>query len=92
MCLISRDPRRVEYTICTAAAPDAVFTVRTYGTGPLYNPISVQIRPAIRENPQLSKPPAAQTANLVTSQVNVPVGPSGLTSTVRPPATSSVAT
>jgi hypothetical protein len=35
---MSRDPRRVEYTICTAVAPDAVFTVRTYGTGPLYSP------------------------------------------------------
>jgi hypothetical protein len=38
MCSISRDPRREEYTICTAVAPDAVFTVRTYGTGQLYNP------------------------------------------------------
>ena len=28
---MSRDPRREEYTICTAVAPDAVFTVRTYG-------------------------------------------------------------
>src|SRR5215468_10935361 len=24
--------------VCTAIAPDAVFTVRTYGTGPLYGP------------------------------------------------------
>jgi hypothetical protein len=31
MCSISRDPRRDEYTICTATAPDLVFTVRTYG-------------------------------------------------------------
>ena len=31
-CSISRDPRREEYTICTAVAPDDVFTVRTYGT------------------------------------------------------------
>lgn len=39
MCSTSRDPRRDEYTICTAVAPDAVFTVRTYGeTGPLYGP------------------------------------------------------
>jgi hypothetical protein len=28
----------------------------------------VQIQPAIPENPQLSEPTAAQTANLVTSQ------------------------
>jgi hypothetical protein len=32
MCSILREPRRVEYTICTAVAPDAVFTVRTYAT------------------------------------------------------------
>jgi hypothetical protein len=29
---MSRDPRREEYTICAAVAPDAVFTVRTYAT------------------------------------------------------------
>ena len=28
---ISREPRREEYTICTAVAPEDVFTVRTYG-------------------------------------------------------------
>jgi hypothetical protein len=33
-----RDPRREDQTTCTAAAPDFVFTVRTYGTGPLYGP------------------------------------------------------
>jgi hypothetical protein len=36
---ISRDPCWEEYTICTAIAPDAVFTVRTYGdTASLYGP------------------------------------------------------
>jgi hypothetical protein len=29
MCSISRDPRRDDHTICTAVAPDLVFTVRT---------------------------------------------------------------
>jgi hypothetical protein len=38
MCSISRDPRCEEYTICTAVAPDAVFTFRTYGTRQLYDP------------------------------------------------------
>ena len=38
MCSISREPRREEYTTCTAVAPEAVFTVRTYGTRPLYGP------------------------------------------------------
>jgi hypothetical protein len=32
--LLGRGPRRDEYTICTAVAPDAVFTVRTYATTP----------------------------------------------------------
>lgn len=32
MCSMSRDPRREECAICTALAPDAVFTVRTYAT------------------------------------------------------------
>jgi hypothetical protein len=31
-------PRRDGHTTCTAVAHDAVFTVRTYGTGPLYGP------------------------------------------------------
>ncbi len=36
---MSRDPRRDEWTICTAVAPDAVFTVRRYGdTGQAYGP------------------------------------------------------
>lgn len=36
---ISRDARREECTIWTAIAPDAVFTVRSYGdTGSLYGP------------------------------------------------------
>jgi hypothetical protein len=40
MCSISRDPRREEYTIRTALAPDAVFTMRRYGdTGQLYGPV-----------------------------------------------------
>jgi hypothetical protein len=31
-CSIWRDPRREDHTICTAVAPEAVFTVRTYAT------------------------------------------------------------
>jgi DNA polymerase III subunit beta len=31
-----RDPRRDDHTICTTAAPDFAFTVRTYGTRPPY--------------------------------------------------------
>lgn len=32
MCSMSREPRRCECTICTALAPEAVSTVRTYAT------------------------------------------------------------
>ena len=34
MCSILRAPFREEYTICTARAPDAVLTERTYGLTP----------------------------------------------------------
>ena len=59
MCSMSREPRRLEYTICTAVAPDAVFTVRTYGdTRPPYGPhiprISVQILAARVAKPQVT--------------------------------------
>ena len=33
-----RDPRREDQPTCTAVAPDVVFTVRMYGTMPLYGP------------------------------------------------------
>jgi hypothetical protein len=36
---MSRAPRREQYTICTAVAPDVVLTVRTYGdNSPPYDP------------------------------------------------------
>jgi hypothetical protein len=54
-CSIWRDPRRVDHTICTAVAPEAVFTVRTYATSAPYEPrISVQISAQQRPNPQIS--------------------------------------
>ena len=31
-CSMSREPFRLEYTICTARAPEAVFTVRMWAT------------------------------------------------------------
>jgi hypothetical protein len=71
MCSMSREPRREECTICTAVAPEAVFTVRTYGTGPPYSRISAQICPDDHETPQVSGPSAFQAADLVTSQVKV---------------------
>jgi hypothetical protein len=38
---IAGDPRCEECMLCTAASPDAVLTVRTYGTRRLYDPGSV---------------------------------------------------
>jgi hypothetical protein len=35
-CSIARNPRREDHTTCTA--PNVVFTVRIYGTRPLYEP------------------------------------------------------
>jgi hypothetical protein len=35
---IARNPRREDHTTCTAVAPNVVFTVRMYGTRPLYEP------------------------------------------------------
>jgi hypothetical protein len=41
MCSIERDPRRQDHTICTAVAPEAVFTVRTKATSAAYGPALV---------------------------------------------------
>jgi hypothetical protein len=48
-----RQPRRDEYTIWTAIAPDALFTVRTHATRRDYELLS-QIHRALAENPQLT--------------------------------------
>jgi hypothetical protein len=67
MCSISREPRREEYTICTAVAPDAVLTVRTCGTAPLYSAGLVRKSALSRhKNPQVSNPPTYHTADLGT--------------------------
>jgi hypothetical protein len=42
-CPVLRKPRREADTICTAIAPEAIFTVRTYATRRDYEPISAQI-------------------------------------------------
>jgi hypothetical protein len=71
MCSISRDPRCQEQTICAAVAPDAVFTVRTYGTGPPYGPGLV--RNSSHRKPRNRRSPnrrAFQAADRVTSRVD----------------------
>src|SRR5262249_52304727 len=56
-CSISRDPRWEEYTICTAVAPEDVFTVRTYGTRQLYgHPASAHFQSPQPTKPQVSNP------------------------------------
>jgi hypothetical protein len=47
-CSIPRDPRRDDHTTCTAVAPDAVFTVRTYATRRDYGQGLVR-KPSFRE-------------------------------------------
>jgi len=55
MCSIERDPRRDDHTICTAVAPELVFTVRTYATTAPYGPTpSAQIRTSREPNPQVT--------------------------------------
>jgi|SRR5450631_330270 len=61
MCSMSREPRRFECTICTAVAPEDVFTVRTYGaTSTPYDPkratISAQIHATSAASPQVNAP------------------------------------
>jgi hypothetical protein len=51
-----------EYTICTAIAPDAVFTIRTYSTGPPYDPILV---------PKSSHQKSGTHRSLIVSQVRL---------------------
>jgi hypothetical protein len=41
MCSIEREPRHQDHTICTAVAPEAVFTVRTKATRAAYGPALV---------------------------------------------------
>ena len=68
-CLISRDLRREEYTICTAVAPDDVFTVRTYGdTRQLYG--HRLVRTSSHHNPQKPRSAARKiTQAEIVSQV-----------------------
>jgi hypothetical protein len=41
MCSIERDPRRQDHAICTAVAPETVFTERTKATGAAQGPALV---------------------------------------------------
>jgi hypothetical protein len=70
-----RDPRRFECTICTAVAPDLVFTVRTYATPAAYDPIvSAQISTLPTPTQQLTAVPNDADVIHDRSQVSVAAG------------------
>jgi len=74
-CSIERDPRRDDHTICTAAAPELVFTVRTYATTAPYDPApSAQIRTGQAPNHQVTALRHHGTRNSDKSQVTAGVG------------------
>lgn len=53
-CSIDREPRRDDHTICTATAPDPVFTVRPYATTTPYGRrLSAQIHSNSPPDPQV---------------------------------------
>ena len=66
MCSISLDPRCEEYTIWTAVAPDAVFTVRTYGTRQLYG------AGLVRKSSPATQEPAGHSVTLSRTQNHEP--------------------
>ena len=69
MCSMERDPRRDDHTICTAVAPELVFTVRTYATQAPYGPVaSAQIRTRNSPNPQFTALHSRRTRNSDKSQ------------------------
>jgi hypothetical protein len=60
-----REPRRDDYTICTAIAPDAVFTARTDATAAPYEPrFTAHISTHHRAKPQISDPQSDNTKNV----------------------------
>jgi hypothetical protein len=68
-CSIERDPRD-DHTICTAVAPELVFTVRTYATPAPYGATpSAQIRTSHKTNPQVTPLQRRQTRRSDKSQV-----------------------
>jgi hypothetical protein len=69
MCSMSSDPQWDEQTNCTAVAADAVLTVRTCGTGPLYGPRVARVLSAVGENPQATTLEPAANPNRDPSQV-----------------------
>jgi hypothetical protein len=56
--------------MCTAVASDAVFTVRTYGTGPLYGPGLVHKSSHCKPRSPGQQAAGSQSADRVTSRVS----------------------
>ncbi len=65
-----RDRRRDDHTICTAVAPEEVFTVRTYATSAPYEATaSAQIRTSTTPNLKVNDLQSRRTRNSDKSQV-----------------------
>jgi hypothetical protein len=63
---IERDPRRDDHTICTAVAPELVFTVRTYATSAPYGPTLVhKSAPVAKQNHRSQPHSAAEPATMI---------------------------
>jgi hypothetical protein len=66
---MQREPRREEHTICTAVAPEAVFTVRTQATTAPDEPeFSAHFSAQSEENPQVNAPLPGRAQNRGPSQ------------------------
>ena len=77
-CSISRDPRCEECTICTAVAPDDVFTVRRYGdTRPQYGAASAQFRHSPTTEPAAHRPGTQDQLRIVAEVRTRARSPSG---------------
>ena len=73
-CSIERDPRRDDHTICTAVAPELVFSVRTYATNAPYEARpSAQIRTSCPINLQVTALQRRGTHHSDKSQVGLQV-------------------
>src|SRR6185503_2485712 len=71
-CSIWREPRRVDHTICTAVAPEEVFTVRTYATNAPYEATaSAQICTRTTVKTQVNELQNPPTRNSDKSQVRL---------------------
>ena len=69
-CSILREPFRDDHTICTAVAPEDVFTVRTYATrAPYGHSASAQIRTRKTRNVQVTVTGPRELVHVICTRV-----------------------